>query len=122
MLDQLLSLSAPAPIALAQLQGIVAGLPGIAPAVARFAERLVALDALGIDTATLPFQASHGRSTLEYYDGFVFSFHAARDGWPPVASGGRYDALTSVLGQGRSIPAVGGVIRPGLVAALGAAP
>ena len=40
---------------------------------------------------------------------------------PPVASGGRYDALTAVLGQGRSIPAVGGVIRPGLVAALKAA-
>jgi len=37
-----------------------------------------------------------------------------------VASGGRYDALTAVLGQGRSIPAVGGVIRPGLLADLGA--
>ena len=27
----------------------------------------------------------------------------------------RYDALTAALGGGRSIPAVGGVIRPGLV-------
>jgi len=34
---------------------------------------------------------------------------------PPVATGGRYDALTRVLGQGREIPAVGGVIRPGLL-------
>ena len=57
---------------------------------------------------------------MEYYDGFVFSFHAAAD-MPPVASGGRYDALTAVLGQGRSIPAVGGIIRPHLVAALGGA-
>jgi ATP phosphoribosyltransferase regulatory subunit len=40
------------------------------------------------------------------------------EGLPPVASGGRYDALTAVLGQGASIPAVGGVIRPGLVARL----
>ena len=80
-------------------------------------ERLDALQAQGIDTATLPFQASHGRTSLEYYDGFVFSFESAVKG-PPVASGGRYDALTAVLGQGRSIPAVGGVIRPGLVAAL----
>ena len=29
-----------------------------------------------------------------------------------VASGGRYDALTTVLGSGRAIPAVGGIIRP----------
>jgi ATP phosphoribosyltransferase regulatory subunit len=84
----------------------------------RFATRLDALKANGIDTTTLPFQASHGRTSLEYYDGFVFSFHAADPALPPVASGGRYDALTAVLGQGLSIPAVGGVIRPGLVAAL----
>ncbi len=38
---------------------------------------------------------------------------------PPVATGGRYDALTRRLGQGREIPAVGGVIRPDLVLALG---
>ena len=31
---------------------------------------------------------------------------------PAVASGGRYDALTRALGQGDTIPAVGGVIRP----------
>ena len=95
-----------------------AALPAIAPAVARFDERLAALAAMGIEVAGLPFDASHSRSTLEYYDGFVFSFDAADRGWPPVASGGRYDALTAVLGQGRSIPAVGGVIRPGLVARL----
>ena len=35
-----------------------------------------------------------------------------------AASGGRYDALTAVLGAGAFIPAVGGVIRPGLVAGL----
>ncbi|MDH5798790.1 MAG: ATP phosphoribosyltransferase regulatory subunit, partial [Paracoccaceae bacterium] len=49
-------------------------------------------------------------------DGFVFGFYAAdRPELPPLATGGRYDALTAVLGQGRSIPAVGGVVRPGLV-------
>ena len=95
-------------------------LPASRPAVDRFAARLDALANHGIDAATLPFEASHGRNTLEYYDGFVFSFHAADPALPPVASGGRYDALTAVLGQGRSIPAVGGVIRPGLVARLGA--
>ena len=82
------------------------------------AARLDALAARGIAVDTLDFEASHGRTTLEYYDGFVFSFLAADPDLPPVASGGRYDALTTVLGQGRSIPAVGGVIRPGIVADL----
>lgn len=118
LLYDLLSLQAPARAALNHLRGITPMLPAIAPAVNRFATRLDALDALGTDTATLPFEASHGRTSLEYYDGFVFSFHAADPALPPVASGGRYDALTAVLGQGRSIPAVGGVIRPGLVARL----
>ena len=91
-------------------------LPAIGPAVDRFAARLDALAAKGVDVATLAFEASHGRTALEYYDGFVFSFLA--DGMPPVASGGRYDALTAVLGAGAFIPAVGGVIRPELVARL----
>ncbi|MBC2835005.1 ATP phosphoribosyltransferase regulatory subunit [Paragemmobacter straminiformis] len=118
LLYDLLSLQAPARAALAHLRGITPMLPAIAPAVDRFAARLDALHARGIDTATLPFEASHGRTSLEYYDGFVFSFHASDPALPPVASGGRYDALTGVLGQGQSIPAVGGVIRPGLVARL----
>lgn len=121
LLYDLLSLEAPAAHALAHLRGITPMLPAIAPAVDRFAARLDALAAHGVDVTTLAFEASHGRTALEYYDGFVFSFLA--DGMPPVASGGRYDALTSVLGQGAFIPAVGGVIRPGLVVQLkGAAP
>jgi ATP phosphoribosyltransferase regulatory subunit len=61
------------------------------------------------------FEASYGRTTLEYYDGFVFGFRVDHPDVPIVASGGRYDALTRRLGQGREIPAVGGVIRPGVV-------
>ncbi|MES2846630.1 MAG: ATP phosphoribosyltransferase regulatory subunit [Pseudomonadota bacterium] len=118
MLYDLLTLQAPARAALAHLRGITPLMPAIEPAVDRFANRLAALADRGVDVATLPFEASHGRTTLEYYDGFVFSFHAADPALPPVGSGGRYDALTAVLGQGRSIPAVGGVIRPGLVAHL----
>jgi ATP phosphoribosyltransferase regulatory subunit len=102
---------------LTHLRGITPLLPAIEPAVDRFATRLAALAARGIDTGALAFEASLGRTSMEYYDGFVFSFHGPAD-WPAVASGGRYDALTAVLGQGRSIPAVGGVIRPGLVAQL----
>ena len=107
----------PSRVALTHLRGITPMLPAIGPAVDRFAARLDALAARGVDVATLTFEASHGRTTLEYYDGFVFSFlHGP--GMPPIASGGRYDALTAVLGAGAFIPAVGGVIRPGLVARL----
>lgn len=118
LLYDLLTLEAPAAAALTHLRGITPLLPAIAPAVDRFAARLKALAARGVDVATLAFEASHGRTSLEYYDGFVFSFHGP-DGMPPVASGGRYDALTRVLGAGASIPAVGGVIRPELALRLG---
>ncbi len=113
LLYDLLSLQAPADAALAHLRGITFLLPAIAPAVDRFAARLGALQDRGIDTTRLAFEASLGRTSMEYYDGFTFSFLA--DGLPAIATGGRYDALTAVLGQGRSIPAVGGVIQPALV-------
>jgi ATP phosphoribosyltransferase regulatory subunit len=118
-MDALLALAAPARTAVQNLHGLTRRLPWMAAAVARFATRLDALQAQGIATDALPFATTHMQSTLEYYDGFVFSFHANDRSLPAVASGGRYDALTKVLGQGRSIPAVGGVIRPGLVAQLG---
>jgi ATP phosphoribosyltransferase regulatory subunit len=117
-----LNLSDTAPRALAHLRDLARTWPAIAAAADRMAARLDALTRAGIDVDGLAFEASHGRTTLEYYDGFVFSFHAADPALPPVATGGRYDALTAVLGQGRSIPAVGGVIRPGLVADLGGLP
>jgi len=114
-LEALLQLAAPARAALAQMRAM--GWAALAPALDRLEARLDALDAQGIDTETLPFEASFGRTNMEYYDGFVFGF-IARDDLPPVATGGRYDALTAVLGQGRAIPAVGGVIRPDLLAGL----
>ncbi|WP_420873152.1 ATP phosphoribosyltransferase regulatory subunit [Paracoccus hibiscisoli] len=117
-LDRLFTLRAPAPDALAALTDLARDMPAIAPAVTRIRARLDAIAARGIDLSAVIFDASHGRTTLEYYDGFTFSFVAGRAGWPPVASGGRYDALTRVLGRGREIPAVGGIIRPGLVAEL----
>ncbi len=118
VLDRLLALEAPAELALAELRELTCAMPAIGKAVDRFEIRLDALSARGINVKTLPFEASHGQSTLEYYDGFVFSFHHPDQTLPPVASGGRYDALTAVLGQGQSIPAVGGIIRPGMVAGL----
>lgn len=53
---------------------------------------------------------------MEYYDGFVFGFYSeSYADLPPIATGGRYDALTKHIGKGREIPAVGGVVRPDLI-------
>ena len=104
------------------MRALATEIPDIAEAVDRLARNLALLSARGIDVGAIRFDASHGRHTMEYYDGMTFSFVApGRADWPPVASGGRYDALAAVLGQaqGRSIPAVGGIIRPGLVHELG---
>ncbi|MFN3527241.1 MAG: ATP phosphoribosyltransferase regulatory subunit, partial [Paracoccus sp. (in: a-proteobacteria)] len=110
------------PFALEHLRDISVDLPAIAPAVTRLEARVDALAARGIPVDTLEFEASYGRTSMEYYDGFVFGFYAAERGdLPPIATGGRYDALTRVLGQGAEIPAVGGVIRPGLLLELKAA-
>ncbi len=118
-LETLTGLADKAPKALAAMRELAGVMPWIGASLDLFEQRLSVLAAHGVDVAALDFEASYGRTTLEYYDGFVFGFYAeARPDLPPVASGGRYDALTSVLGQGRSIPAVGGVIRPALVVEL----
>jgi ATP phosphoribosyltransferase regulatory subunit len=119
LIDAILSLRETLPHVLSELRDIAVDLPAIRPAVARLADRTEALATRGIDVDHLEFEGSFGRTTLEYYDGFVFGFHAAtRPDLPPVATGGRYDALTRALGPGRPVPAVGGVIRPELVTLL----
>lgn len=88
------------------LDELVIVIPAMQDAIDRFNLRLEALGGL---TPGLAFEGSFGLTSMEYYDGFVFAFTKDEQ---VVASGGRYDALTEVLGQGRTIPAVGGVIRP----------
>ncbi|SDE15297.1 ATP phosphoribosyltransferase regulatory subunit [Paracoccus isoporae] len=117
-LTRLFAVDAPAPEAVTALRGLADEIPQIAEAVDRLATRLDQIASRGVDPATIRFAASHGRETMEYYDGMTFTFAADHPDWPPVASGGRYDALTAQLGQGRAIPAVGGIIRPGLIAEL----
>ncbi|WP_375174559.1 ATP phosphoribosyltransferase regulatory subunit [Pseudooceanicola sp.] len=123
LIDAILSVRETLPHALEQLRDIAIDMPSISTAVDRLAARSAALTARGVDTSRLDFEAAYGRTHMEYYDGFVFGLYAeTRPDLPPVASGGRYDALTRVLGRraGRpeGIPAVGGVVRPGLVVEL----
>ena len=116
LIEAILQVRGTCPNALAQLRDIAVYLPSITGAVTRLGERFDALDAHGVETSTLMFETSYGRTSMEYYDGFVFGFHATdHAGLSPIATGGRYDALTQRLGKGDAIPAVGGVIRPDLL-------
>lgn len=118
-LEAVLGVEGSAPEALDQLRSLSRGLPQLDAAVDRYARRLEALAARGINPDGLRFEGSFGRTTLEYYDGFVFgALPIGREDLPPIAAGGRYDALTRVLGQGSGIPAVGGIVRPEALLAL----
>ncbi len=118
-IDRLVRLAGPAPQMPDAIAAFAPDLPGLCAAAERLEARWTALEAQGVAVDSLQFETSFGRTTLEYYDGFVFGFLAAALGdTPPVAQGGRYDALTRVLGGGRAAPAVGGVVRPDRVLAL----
>ena len=118
LFDLLLSVTGKMPEALQALRSLVPQMPTLGAAVGRLSDRIDALGARGCDVDQLEFSATYGRTTMEYYDGFVFGLYAPdAPGGPPVVSGGRYDALTARLGQGKSIPAVGGIVRPDLLLA-----
>ncbi|WP_170788148.1 ATP phosphoribosyltransferase regulatory subunit [Ruegeria lacuscaerulensis] len=115
-LETLLNVRETMPFALEQLRDVAVDLPQITPALDRLEARIASLQARGVDVERLDFEAAYGRTSMEYYDGFVFGFYAeGRPDLPPIATGGRYDALTRQLGNGAEIPAVGGVIRPDLM-------
>ena len=122
LIEAALSIKGPSGNALARMRALTdaAGVD-IAPALDRFELRLAALERAGIDAEALPFDAAFGRK-LEYYEGFVFEIAAdtaagGRDDLPPLAGGGRYDAMTRRLGAAAAIPAVGAMIRPEAVIA-----
>ena len=120
-IEALLSVSGSMSEAITALRDIAKTLPAITSALDVMAARATALSARGVDVDALSFEGSYGRTTLEYYDGFVFGFYAETHDLPPIATGGRYDALTARLGQGIAQPAVGAVVRPDLCLSLGEA-
>lgn len=120
LIDAILAVRAPLSDAIERLSDIAVDLPALEPAVQRLSARRDALSARGIAADGLRFEASYGRTSMEYYDGFVFGFVTEdRPDLPPLASGGRYDALTERLSAGGApVAAVGGVIRPDALVAL----
>lgn len=119
VIEAVMAVCAPSAEALRTLRGL--GLSSMAPALDRMESRLDALAARGVDAGSLPFDAAFGRR-LEYYDGFVFEFRSADPNLPPLGGGGRYDALTAILGNGAGSTAVGGMVRPEAMIAAGWTP
>ena len=70
-----------------------------------FQTRNLALQAAGVDLATVTYRAAFGRP-IDYYTGLVFEARAPGSG-DPLAGGGRYDRLLTILGATAPIPAVG---------------
>lgn len=121
LLERALAIKAPMGKAIATLRAIARDMPGLSGAIDAIEARAEAMTPFGLDGYALSFEASFGRTTLEYYDGFVFGFTAEnRPDLPQIAQGGRYGALTRALGH--HTPAVGGIIRPEALLALGGTP
>ena len=111
-LNELLGIDCAMPEAASLVRGLASELPGLGEAANRMERRTKAIADLGMEPEHLKFRTIFGQARLEYYDGFVFGFFAQGEALPPVATGGRYDHLTRMLGDGRECPGVGGVIRP----------
>jgi ATP phosphoribosyltransferase regulatory subunit len=80
-------------------------------AVAKFEQRITALEDQGLNPRRFHFSADFGRE-LEYYTGLVFQIEVeARNAPLAVAGGGRYDRLLQDLGATSSVPAVGCAIH-----------
>lgn len=113
LISSILKVRGPVSTATARLRELTeAACIDIGEALARLKARSLLLLEHGCPPESIAFDAAFGR-TLEYYDGFVFEFRATEGGvHPPLAGGGRYNAMTLRLGAPRAIPAIGGIIRP----------
>ena len=77
--------------------------------------RLDNLSELGINVKQIDFEVSFGRTSMEYYDGFVFELGPKKQiNSIPFAQGGRYNELTRILskfqGYDKTTNSVGGII------------
>lgn len=75
------------------------------PVLDNFDARVGKLRAQGVGPASIIYDAAFGRP-LDYYTGLVYEV-AAPGGAKPVAGGGRYDRLLTLLGAKAEMPAVG---------------
>ena len=116
-LEDLLSISCPLVEASSYIKKISRSNVELNEAVILLENRLDAMSDAKVDTKKMSFEVSFGRTSMEYYDGFVFEIHVDKKGiLAPVAQGGRYDELTKFFNnRGDSenvLSAIGGIIRP----------
>jgi ATP phosphoribosyltransferase regulatory subunit len=71
-----------------------------------FSARAGEMAKLGLDAKTVTYDAAFGRP-LDYYTGLVFEIRAPEGDVGPLAGGGRYDRLLTLLGADKPIPGVG---------------
>ncbi len=72
-----------------------------------FEKRAGFMAAGGVDVSNIKFATAFGRA-LDYYSGMVFEIYDAGGKVKyPLAAGGRYDGLLSLLGSSSPVPAVG---------------
>jgi len=74
-------------------------------ALANFTARVAAVSAEGLSPSAIGYDAAFGRP-LDYYTGLVFEISVG-DASRPLAGGGRYDRLLTLLGAKTPIPGVG---------------
>ena len=79
----------------------------LSAALTRLEQRIGFMAADGVDLSNVRFATAFGRA-LDYYTGMVFELYDPRDyvKWP-LAAGGRYDRLMTLLGSKNPVPAVG---------------
>ncbi|MBX3584712.1 MAG: ATP phosphoribosyltransferase regulatory subunit [Rhizobiaceae bacterium] len=105
-LESFLAIDAPLDKAATALEEFAksAGL-SLGTALGNFSRRVEAIAAEGLSPATIRYDAAFGRP-LDYYTGLVFEISAG-DAARPLAGGGRYDRLLTLLGAKSPIPGVG---------------
>lgn len=105
-LRRFLAIRAPLDVAAEALGHFAAGAGvSLGAALERFSGRAEALRAHGLDAGVVHYDAAFGRP-LDYYTGLVFEIHA-EGAARPLAGGGRYDRLLTLLGATKPIPGVG---------------
>jgi ATP phosphoribosyltransferase regulatory subunit len=105
-LKAFLAIRAPLDAAADVLEGFAAGAGiSLGAALERFSARAQAVAGHGLSGAAITYDAAFGRP-LDYYTGLVFEI-ACHDAARPLAGGGRYDRLLTLLGARAPIPGVG---------------
>jgi ATP phosphoribosyltransferase regulatory subunit len=108
LIERFLAIKGDPDEALAELGTLAADAKlNLEPTLDLFESRTGFLAARGIDVSRIQFATAFGRG-FDYYTGMVFELHdPSGRADSQLVAGGRYDALPSLLGAHRPIPAVG---------------